>query len=128
MPTAFAITAASTTFRLEAGEVPFTVTNTSGRPLRARLRAAALQPEAQGWFTVVGETERLLVPASAIVRRSELTAVYVVGGDAVTLRQIRSGRRYGERIEVLAGLDAGEIVAADPVAAGVYLQQRRLAQ
>jgi RND family efflux transporter MFP subunit len=74
---------------------------------------------------VVGETERLLLPASAIVRRSELTAVYVVGEDAVTLRQIRIGRRLGERIEVLAGLAAGEAVAADPVAAGVYLQQQR---
>jgi RND family efflux transporter MFP subunit len=74
---------------------------------------------------VVGETERLLLPASAIVRRSELTAVYVVGSDAVTLRQIRAGRRYGDRIEVLAGLEAGEKIAADPVAAGVYLQQQR---
>jgi RND family efflux transporter MFP subunit len=74
---------------------------------------------------VVGETERLLLPASAIVRRSELTAVYVVGEDAVTLRQIRVGRRYGERIEVLAGLSSGEQVAADPVAAGVYVQERR---
>jgi RND family efflux transporter MFP subunit len=73
---------------------------------------------------VVGETERLLVPTSAIVVRSELTAVYVVGDETVTLRQIRAGRRYGERSEVLAGLDAGEIVAADPIAAGVYLQQR----
>jgi RND family efflux transporter MFP subunit len=74
---------------------------------------------------VVGETERLLVPESAIVRRSELTAVYVVGESAVTLRQIRAGRRYGERVEVLAGLAPGEAVAADPVAAGVYLQERR---
>jgi RND family efflux transporter MFP subunit len=74
---------------------------------------------------VVGETERLLLPASALVRRSELTAVYVVGDAAVTLRQIRIGRRYGERIEVLAGLAQGEAVAADPVAAGVFLQQQR---
>jgi RND family efflux transporter MFP subunit len=74
---------------------------------------------------VVGEAQRLLVPASAVVRRSELTAVYVVGDDAVTLRQIRIGRRYGERVEVLAGLVAGEAVAADPVAAGVYLQGQR---
>lgn len=74
---------------------------------------------------VVGETERLLVPESAIVRRSELTAIYVVGENAVTLRQIRVGRRYGERVEVLAGLAPGEAVAADPVAAGVYLQERR---
>lgn len=74
---------------------------------------------------VVGETERLLVPASVVVQRSELTAVYVVGEEAVTLRQIRVGRRYGERTEVLAGLAPGEVVAADPVAAGVYLQERR---
>lgn len=74
---------------------------------------------------VVGETERLLLPSTAIVQRSELTAVYVVGENAVTLRQIRVGRRYGERVEVLAGLVPGEAVAADPVAAGVYLQERR---
>jgi len=66
-----------------------------------------------------------IVPTSAIVQRSELTAVYVVGNEAVTLRQVRVGRRYGERSEVLAGLSAGEIVAADPVAAGVYLQEHR---
>jgi RND family efflux transporter MFP subunit len=74
---------------------------------------------------VVGQTERLLVPESSVVRRSELTAVYVIDSDAVTLRQIRTGRRYGERIEVLAGLAPGEAVAADPVAAGVYLQEQR---
>lgn len=74
---------------------------------------------------VVGETERVLLPAGAIVHRSELTAVYVVGEAAVTLRQIRVGRRYGDRVEVLAGLAPGEVVAADPVAAGVYLQERR---
>jgi RND family efflux transporter MFP subunit len=74
---------------------------------------------------VVGETERLLVPAAAIVHRSELTAVYVVSDDAVTLRQIRTGRAYGERVEVLSGLAPGETIAADPVRAGVYLQERR---
>jgi len=58
MATAFAITAATTTVQLGAGDIPFTVTNTSGRPLRARLRAVALQPEAQGWFSVAGEPER----------------------------------------------------------------------
>jgi len=74
---------------------------------------------------VVGDAQRLLIPTSAIVRRSELTAVYVVGANAVTLRQIRIGRHYGERTEVLAGLAAGESIATDPVAAGVYLEQKR---
>jgi len=74
---------------------------------------------------VIGATERLLVPTAAIARRSELTAIYVVGESAVTLRQIRVGRRYGERTEVLAGLAAGEVIAADPVAAAVHLQGQR---
>ena len=74
---------------------------------------------------VIGETERLLVPAAAIVHRSELTGVYVVTNGTPSLRQIRAGRRYGDRIEVLAGLAAGELVAIEPVRAGVYLQEQR---
>ncbi len=74
---------------------------------------------------VVGETQRLLVPLAAVVHRSELTAIYVVDDqDHVVLRQIRTGREHGDRVEVLAGLAAGEVVATDPVGAGVYLKQQ----
>jgi membrane fusion protein, multidrug efflux system len=72
---------------------------------------------------VIGETERLLIPAEAVVYRSELRAVYRVYGDEVNLQQVRLGRRYGDNIEVLAGLAAGELVATDPVSAGVYVKQ-----
>jgi RND family efflux transporter MFP subunit len=73
---------------------------------------------------VVGDAERLLIPTEAIVRRSELTGVYVVdpGSDQVSLRQVRIGHAHDDRSEVLAGLEAGEIVARDPVAAGIYLK------
>jgi multidrug efflux pump subunit AcrA (membrane-fusion protein) len=40
------------------------------------------------------------------------------------LRQVRLGRRYGESLEVLAGLSEGEMVAADPVAAGIFLKEQ----
>jgi len=73
---------------------------------------------------VVGESHRLLIPADAVVRRSELSAVYVVNGDLVTLRQVRLGRRYGDSIEALAGLSEGETVARDPVSAGIYLKEQ----
>ncbi len=73
---------------------------------------------------VVGESHRLLIPADAVVRRSELSAVYVVNGDLVTLRQVRLGRRYGDSIEALAGLTEGEMVAGDPVSAGIYLKEQ----
>ena len=67
---------------------------------------------------VTGESPRLLVPKSAIVARSEVTAVYVVDGDGRTsLRQVRTGGAFGDRLEVVAGLAAGERVALDPVAA-----------
>jgi RND family efflux transporter MFP subunit len=73
---------------------------------------------------VVGDTRRLLVPVSAVVRRSELSAVYVVEGEHVSLRQVRLGRRYGEFMEVLTGLNEGEAVAIDPVLAGIRLKEQ----
>ena len=55
------------------------------------------------------------------MRRSELTAVYVVKNDRVSLRQIRLGTPNGRgQVEVLAGLDPGEVIALDPVKAGIY--------
>lgn len=67
----------------------------------------------------IGEAERLLVPTSAVLHRSEVTAVYVVSPEGVRLRQVRTGQSFGERTEVLAGLAAGETVALDPVRAGI---------
>jgi hypothetical protein len=58
------------------------------------------------------------VPAKAVVRRAELTGVYVIGADGKPLlRQVRLGPASGEQVEVLAGLAAGERVALDPQAA-----------
>ncbi len=75
---------------------------------------------------VTGEVERLLVPASAVVHRSEVTGVYVVKDGEISFRQIRTGRALesGE-LEVLAGLDAGEEVALEPIRAGVLLKEKR---
>ena len=69
---------------------------------------------------VVGRALRLLVPRQAVVRRSEVTAVYVVGADgAPRLRQVRLGEAADEKsVEVLAGLEPGERVALEPVRAG----------
>jgi len=70
---------------------------------------------------VVGREPRLMVPREAIVRRSELTAVYVVPDrGAPQLRQVRVGTATDETgIEVLAGVRPGEKVALDPVKAGM---------
>ena len=68
----------------------------------------------------IGATERLLLPQQALVSRSEVNAVYVINADGrLSFRQVRPGNRYGERIEILAGLDANETIALDPVRAGI---------
>lgn len=73
----------------------------------------------------VGAATRLLVPTTALVTRGELSAVYVVGaGHSVGLRQLQLGHRFGDKVEVLAGLAAGERIATDPGAAALYLAKR----
>ena len=70
---------------------------------------------------VVGKANKLVVPASAVLRRSEVVGVYVVdekGG--VKLRQVRLGDTTADgAVEVLSGLNPGEQVALDPVKAGM---------
>jgi len=68
-----------------------------------------------------GNARTLTIPASAVVRRSEITAVYVVDNNTVSLRQLRLGTPNARgQVEVLAGLNAGEVIALDPVKAGIY--------
>lgn len=62
---------------------------------------------------------RLLVPQAAIVRRGELTAVYVAAAGKFSLRAVRLGAQLGAQgVELLAGLKAGETIALDPNRAG----------
>ena len=116
---------------IEATEVTiFPFADSASNTFRVRLEL----PEGQfalypGMFVkvafVVGEARRLLVPTSALLRRSEVTGVYVVDEQGqVRMRQVRVGGTYDSRTEVLAGLRAGERVAADPVKAGIYLKTR----
>ena len=92
-----------------AGQVP-------GRQVRVRFVGGTAQPNNQ----------RLLVPESALLRRGELTGVYVVSNKGegqpagFALRAVRTGAVHGAAgVEVLAGLKAGDRVALDPVRAGL---------
>ena len=63
-------------------------------------------------------SQRVSVPLSAIVRRAEMTGLYVQGaGGKPLLRQVRLGRAEGDRVEVLTGVAPGEQVVLDPQAA-----------
>ncbi len=74
----------------------------------ARVMASAASPR-------LANASALVVPASALVRRAELDALYVLDTKGrPLLRQVRLGARRGEQVEVLSGLSAGEAVAAEP--------------
>jgi RND family efflux transporter MFP subunit len=83
---------------------------------------SALMPGQYARATLVtGRARALAVPQAAVLRRSEVTAVYVLDASGrAQLRQVRLGEPAGNGlVEVLAGLNAGERVAIEPVRAGI---------
>lgn len=61
-----------------------------------------------------GTSETILLPASALVERGELTSVFVVGSDQIArLRWIKAGRRFDKQVEILSGMNVGERVLLD---------------
>ena len=66
-----------------------------------------------------GQAQRMVVPSRAVLRRGELTAVYVASGKGFVLKAVRLGPDHGaDGVEVAVGLTAGDQVALDPVRAG----------
>lgn len=54
-------------------------------------------------------TDKVLVPVSVLVKQGQLTGIYTVGsGNKAILRWIRTGKNYGDQVEVLSGLTANE--------------------
>jgi HlyD family secretion protein len=78
---------------------------------------AALKP---GTFARVhvesGKVDDVLtLPYSALQYRYGVNRVFVVAGDRLAMRELQVGERLGDRIEVVAGVNAGEQVAVTDV-------------
>jgi RND family efflux transporter MFP subunit len=59
----------------------------------------------------VGERQAILVPTGAVIRRGQLTGVWIVRqDDTAHLRWVRLGRAFGDSIEILSGLNGNETV------------------
>jgi RND family efflux transporter MFP subunit len=68
----------------------------------------------------IGVASPIVVPSTALLRRGELTAVYVEQGRRFVLRAVRAGAdRGGAGTQVWAGLRAGERIAVDAIKAGL---------
>ena len=62
-----------------------------------------------------GHREAIQVPKSAVLRRGQLQAVYVVGSDQVAaLRFITVGNTSDDQVEVLSGLQNGDRIVTQP--------------
>ncbi|MBK8727401.1 MAG: efflux RND transporter periplasmic adaptor subunit [Holophagaceae bacterium] len=93
---------------------------------RQALRAKVLQPSdlRSGAFARIqvpaaakasgAEVGPVRVPATALVRRGELTGVFVEEGGKALLRWISLGERDGDQVEARAGLNRTDRVIADP--------------
>jgi RND family efflux transporter MFP subunit len=69
---------------------------------------------------VSGEQDLLLVPSAAVLRRAEITAVYVAAGGRPSLRYVRAGTPLADgRVPLLSGLVPGEQIYPDAVAAAL---------
>jgi multidrug efflux pump subunit AcrA (membrane-fusion protein) len=66
----------------------------------------------------VGKRLALSVPKAALITRSGLDFVAVKQGDETILRTVVPGEHQGDSVEILTGLQAGDVVISDYVEAG----------
>jgi len=65
-----------------------------------------------------GTRQILTVPFQSVVERGQLAFVYVVDPSKTgRMRLIQTGKRFGDRVEVLSGLSQGEAVILEPLSA-----------
>jgi RND family efflux transporter MFP subunit len=83
--------------------------------------AAQMIPGQPARVKFVGaQAQRMVVPQAAVLRRGEITGVYVATPQGFALKAVRVGQDHGASgTEVLAGLKAGDAVAVDAIKAGL---------
>lgn len=57
----------------------------------------------------------ILIPSSAVYTAGQMELVQIVKNERVIRRAIRTGSRHGTSVEVLAGLDAGDVLLLTPI-------------
>ncbi len=110
---------------VNAGEQQFSARVTRVQPsVDSGARSALVkleleQPLRSGTYVKVnfpiGERSAVSVPLTALVRRGQLTSLFVVGADQIArMRIITIGVTNDAQAEVLSGLNAGETIVSDP--------------
>ena len=110
----------------KVSEVSSSATNTGGQYLVKINLDKTNAPVLSGMFVnvqfpvenkvQVAKSEMVTVPESALVRQGQLTGIYTIGtGNVAILRWLRTGKNFGDQVEILSGLSASEnyIVSAE---------------
>ncbi|MEP0774334.1 MAG: efflux RND transporter periplasmic adaptor subunit [Acidobacteriota bacterium] len=71
------------------------------------VKVAFLEPRAEGEEPAAA---RALVPRRSVRREGAAEVVYLLVGDVLERRAVRTGRERGDGVEILAGVTAGELV------------------
>jgi RND family efflux transporter MFP subunit len=58
----------------------------------------------------IGQSSSVRVPVAAVILRGQLEILFVVANQRAQLRLVKTGRRIGDEVEILAGLEVGESV------------------
>lgn len=57
----------------------------------------------------------ILIPDSAVYRIGQLEIVQIIRGSRAIRRMVKTGPRYGDKIEILSGLNENEIILVEPI-------------
>ena len=120
------VKSSNTTLNGKVSEVSSSATNTGGQYLVKINLDKTDSSVLSGMFVNVQfpvsnmiqttKTEMVLVPETALVKQGQLTGIYTIGtGNVAILRWLRTGKTFGNQVEVLSGLSANEqyIVSAE---------------
>jgi multidrug efflux pump subunit AcrA (membrane-fusion protein) len=63
----------------------------------------------------VGKSGMLLIPDTAVVRRGQLTGIFLLDSEGrAAFRLIREGKHLGDQVEVISGIREGDRYVVDP--------------
>lgn len=91
------------------------------RSYTVKIDVQSAQPLRSGLYGTArflrGQRQAIAVPTKAITQRGQLTGVFVVDdANVARLRLVKTGKTYGDRVEVLSGLNEGERMVIDGIA------------
>ena len=64
----------------------------------------------------LGESQSMFVPGSAVIERGQLEMAFVVSNQHAQMHLVKTGKRLGDEVEILSGLDAGDAIVVEGTA------------